>query len=148
MMSSEVQGFTDGSSRVQRQKSQKRMVHAEIPAPGHPRAESVHKAMWAEETSDSVCYNDTPEALRQRPAAGNGSQDDRSRAHVCVSCLTAQLVLMDRTYPRLSGQTGHKSQEWAALRLPLVILGESVQSFKTNDDVSCELFSIDGFPSF
>ena len=31
--------------------------------PGHPRGKSVHKAMWAEETWASVCYNDAPKVL-------------------------------------------------------------------------------------
>lgn len=82
------------------------MVHAEIHAPGHPRAGGVFiKPCGAEETSDSVCHNGfTPEALAAASSAC-GSQDDCSRAHVCVSCLTAQLEPHGQDISRLSGQT-------------------------------------------
>ena len=91
VMSSGVQGFLQtAGSRVQRQKSQKRMVRAEIPHLGIPEQRVLIKPRGQKRPRAPSA---TMTRLRrwQRPAAGNGSQDDCSRAHVCVSCLTAQL---------------------------------------------------------
>lgn len=85
---------------------------AEILHLGIPE-QSVHKATWAEETSDSVCHNDTPEALVMVL---------RMTVHVptlCVSCLTAQLEPHGQDTPT-SFRDMDASVRRAALRFPLV----------------------------
>ena len=121
VMSSGVQGFLQtAGSRVQRQKSQKRMVCAEIPHLGIPEQRVLIKPRGQKRPRAPSA---TMTRLRrwQRPAAGNGSQDDCSRAHVCVSCLTAQL---EGTYPRPSGQTWTQVAGVGSLASSLILGGK------------------------